>query len=86
MRISADFEDLPAYRRFVDEIVSRRNARHRPRIEVERAQLKKPARAAHQRLRGSRRKRHILWRLHLAQGVLHGPFAPDRPSAASAAL
>jgi len=40
MRISADFEDLPAYRRFVDEIVSRRNARHRPRIEVERAQLK----------------------------------------------
>jgi hypothetical protein len=40
MRVSADFEDLPAYRRFIDEIVSRRNARHRPRIEAERAQLK----------------------------------------------
>lgn len=40
MRVSADFEDLPAYRRFVDEIVSRRNARHRARIEAERAQLK----------------------------------------------
>lgn len=33
MRISADFEDLPAYRRLVDEIVSRHN-------EAERAQLK----------------------------------------------
>ncbi len=40
MRASADFEDLPAYRRFIDEIVSRRNARHRPRIEAERAHLK----------------------------------------------
>jgi hypothetical protein len=40
MRISADFEDLPAYRRFIDEIVSRRNARHRSRIEAERAHLK----------------------------------------------
>ena len=40
MRGSADFADLPTYRRFVDEIVSRRNARNRPRIEAERAQLK----------------------------------------------
>lgn len=40
MRGGADFADLPAYRRFVDEIVSRRNARNRPRIEAERAQLK----------------------------------------------
>jgi len=41
MRASADFDDLPAYRRFIDEIVSRRNARNRPRIDAERAQLKK---------------------------------------------
>ena len=40
MRASADFADLGAYRRFVDEIVSRHNARNRPRIDVERAQLK----------------------------------------------
>jgi len=40
MRGGADFDDLPAYRRFIDEIVSRRNARHRRRIDVERAQLK----------------------------------------------
>jgi hypothetical protein len=40
MRASADFADLPAYRRFVDEIVSRHNARNRARIDAERAQLK----------------------------------------------
>jgi len=40
MRGSADFADLPAYRQFIDEIVSRRNARNRQRIEVERAQLR----------------------------------------------
>ena len=37
---SRDFLDLPAYRRFVDEIVGRRNAHSRKRIEVERAELK----------------------------------------------
>jgi len=41
MRASANFDDLPAYRRFIDEIVSRRNARNRSRIDAERAQLKK---------------------------------------------
>lgn len=40
MRASADFADLPAYRRFVDEIVSRRNARNHQRIDAERAHLK----------------------------------------------
>lgn len=39
LRGSAEFEDLPAYRRFVDEIVSRHNARHAKRIEAERAVL-----------------------------------------------
>lgn len=41
MRASSNFDDLPAYRRFIDEIVSRRNARNRSRIDAERAQLKK---------------------------------------------
>src|SRR5215204_2339336 len=40
LRGSRDFEDLAAYRRFVDEAVGRRNARNRKRIEIERAALK----------------------------------------------
>jgi transposase InsO family protein len=39
MRGSSDFDDLAAYRRFVDEIVSRLNARNSKRIDVERAEL-----------------------------------------------
>jgi len=39
LRGSAAFDDLLAYRRFVDEIVSRHNARHAKRIEAERAVL-----------------------------------------------
>lgn len=39
MRGSRDFDDLAAYRRFIDEIVSRCNARNSRRIDAERAQL-----------------------------------------------
>ncbi len=39
LRGSRDFDDLAAYRAFIDELVSRRNARHRPRIDAERAVL-----------------------------------------------
>lgn len=39
MRGSRDFEDLGAYRRFIDEIVGRINARNAKRIDVERASL-----------------------------------------------
>ena len=39
MRGSSDFDDLAAYRRFVDEIVSRCNVRHSKRIDIERAEL-----------------------------------------------
>ena len=39
MRGSRDFEDLVAYRRFVDEIVGRINARTAKRIDIERACL-----------------------------------------------
>ena len=40
LRASRDFDDLPGWRRFVDEIVGRRNARNAKRIEQERAELK----------------------------------------------
>jgi transposase InsO family protein len=40
LRGSRDFTDLPAYRRFVDEVLGRRNARNRKRIEIERGALK----------------------------------------------
>jgi hypothetical protein len=40
MRGSRDFEDLEAYRRFIDEIVGRINARNAKRIDIERASLK----------------------------------------------
>ncbi len=40
LRGSADFDDLAAYRGFIDEIVSRRNARNAKRIDVERAELR----------------------------------------------
>jgi transposase InsO family protein len=40
LRGSRDFEDLAAWRRFVDEVVGRRNARNAKRIEAERAALK----------------------------------------------
>ena len=39
LRGSRDFADLCAYRRFIDEVIGRRNARLIPRIEVERAVL-----------------------------------------------
>jgi len=39
LRGSRDFDDLDAYRRFVDEIVGRRNANNRKRIELERTRL-----------------------------------------------
>jgi hypothetical protein len=40
LRGSRDFVDLTAYRRFIDEVIGRRNARNRKRIEIERATLK----------------------------------------------
>jgi len=40
LRGSRDFTDLAAYRRFIDEVIGRRNARNRKRIDIERATLK----------------------------------------------
>jgi Mu transposase-like protein len=39
LRGSRDFDTLEAYRRFVDEIVGRRNARNRKRLDLERPAL-----------------------------------------------
>jgi hypothetical protein len=39
LRGSRDFTDLAACRRFVDEVVGRRNARNRKSIEIERTAL-----------------------------------------------
>jgi hypothetical protein len=39
MRGGADFEDLAAYRAFLDEVVGRRNAAHGKRVEAERPHL-----------------------------------------------
>lgn len=39
LRGSRDFADLAAYRRFIDEIIGRRNARNGKRIDIERAAL-----------------------------------------------
>ena len=39
LRGSRDFDDLDAYRRFVDEIIGRRNAHNRKRIELEKPKL-----------------------------------------------
>jgi hypothetical protein len=39
LRSARDFDDLKDYRAFVDEILSRKNARNAHRIEIERAQL-----------------------------------------------
>lgn len=39
LRMSRQFEDLPTYRAFIDERVSRHNVRHRDRIDAERALL-----------------------------------------------
>jgi transposase InsO family protein len=40
LRGSRDFADFAAYQRFVDEVIGRRNARNRKRIEIERTALK----------------------------------------------
>jgi hypothetical protein len=39
LRVSRDFDSLDTYRAFVDEIVGRRNAHNRRRIDIERAEL-----------------------------------------------
>lgn len=40
LRGSSDFTDLDGYRRFIDEIIGRHNARHRKQIDLERTKLR----------------------------------------------
>ncbi len=84
LRGAVEFADLAAYRRFIDEIVSRKNARNGKRIDAERLAAAAPAAGAHLRLRGDLRLRDLVGRLHPAQGVLHRAVAPDRASRARA--
>ena len=50
MRGTIDFEDLGAYRSFIDEIVGRKNARNRQRIDAERSRAAATAGHPHGRL------------------------------------
>ena len=77
LRVSRNFDDLAAWRCFVDEIVGRGNARNARRIDQERTALKAlPTRktADYEEVR-----RHLLQRLHIAQSLLHCALAIDRP-------
>jgi hypothetical protein len=85
LRGSRDFAELAAYRRFIDEVVGRRNARNRKRIEIERAARKPLPERRTNRLRGSARARHLERRVHPAAGVLERSLpphwsSPQRPS------
>ena len=86
LRGSRDFDDLAAYRAFIDELVGRRNARNRKRIDAERAVLRPLPDRRTDDYEEAIVTRHLLRRLHAAQGVLHRALAPDRPPAAGAPL
>lgn len=86
MRGSSDFDDLPANRHFIDEIVSRKTTAMAPISIRARGVIPAPAGSADQRLRGDYRNRHLDQQLHAEEGVLHRALAVDRPPAAGAAL
>ena len=69
LRGAGDFDDLAAYRGFIDEIVSRHNARRTAAHRRRAGDAAVAAGPAHLRLRGNPRHRHFLRRLHPAQGV-----------------
>ena len=79
MRGTMDFEDLVAYRSFLDEIVGRKNARNRQRIDAERCRAAATARQPHRRLRARAGLREHLGRLRPAQGILYRALALDPP-------
>ena len=86
LRGAVEFVDLAAYRRFIDEIVSRKNARNDKRIDAERALLQPlpPARTCDY-------EQTFVYvtssgGLHPAQGLLHRAVAADRAPAAGSAV
>ena len=90
--VMRDFADLPGYRRFIDVVVGRINARNAKRIDLERACLKPlpPRRTtdydAQQIIRRSRGLRHLIGRVRAAQSLLHRPVPADRSSLHRACL
>jgi transposase InsO family protein len=85
LRGSRGFDTLDAYRRFIDEIVGRRNARNAKRLDLERSALQSlPPRRTTDYEETSHR--HFDQRVHPQEGVLFGALASDRPPAARAAL
>ena len=72
MHGTGDFADLIGYRRFIDEIVSRKNAHHAKRIAVERPALQQLPGQRTCDHEETRRHGHVLRRLHAQEGLLHG--------------
>ena len=64
LRGSRDFDTLDAYRRFIDEIVGRRNARNAKRLDTRAPGPAAAAGAPDDGLRGDDRHRHLDERLH----------------------
>jgi hypothetical protein len=81
LRGTADFDDLATYHGFIEEIVSRRNARNAKRIDHERATLQ----ALPDRRTSDYEEVIVKRRLHLAQGVLHRAFTTIVSMCSSAA-
>ena len=79
LRGSRDFDDLAAYRRFLDECAGRRNAYNRKRIDAERAALQPlPARRTTDGEETTVTVTFVGW-LHPETGLLYRAVAPDRP-------
>jgi hypothetical protein len=82
LRSSAEFDDLNAYRAFIDEITSRRNARNAKRIDAERPHLQALPNTRTSDYEEIAGLRDFLRRLHPAQGVLYRPLPAHWPSTA----
>ena len=85
LRASRDFDDLPAWRGFVDDIVGRGNLRNAKRIDQERMALNKlPVRktADYEEVNVDVTSSSAF----TLRKVLLGSLATDRPSAAGASL
>ncbi len=88
LRGSRLFDDLDAYRQFLAELVGRRNARHRPRIDAERAALQPlPARRVQDfETEQVRVTSHCGFTLRKVFYLLLGAVPADRPEPARASV
>ena len=85
LRVSRNFDDLAAWRCFVDEIVGRGNAAT-PNASTRSGRGSKAADPQDRRLRGGSRSCHLVERLPPAQSVLLRALALDRLPASDPAL